>query len=187
MILVIFGINTTSDILKYQFWNISSVVYAKRNGWKHKAVGRVLSSVSVVFGTSIEARSPSFSCRLKWNNNKLCNDMFSLVFRCFHEMCQPINQLIKMQVFDFRWKKCFIRDTLRAVSLFSVVRRAKRGTRNGHARDWWRETGTLVSRVSRLRCSRARALLSLNLKKKRDCSQPTSEMRTWWCFIWCFI
>ena len=29
----------------------------------------------------------------------------------------------------------------------------------------------LVSRVSRLRRSRARALLSLNLKKKRDCSQ----------------
>ena len=29
----------------------------------------------------------------------------------------------------------------------------------------------LVSRVSRLRLSRARALLSLNLKKKRDCSQ----------------
>ena len=29
----------------------------------------------------------------------------------------------------------------------------------------------LVSRVSRLRCSRARALLSVNLKKKRDCSQ----------------
>ena len=30
---------------------------------------------------------------------------------------------------------------LRAVSFFSVVRRAKRETRNGHARDWWRETG----------------------------------------------
>ena len=29
----------------------------------------------------------------------------------------------------------------------------------------------LVSHVSRLRRSRARALLSLNLKKKRDCSQ----------------
>ena len=29
----------------------------------------------------------------------------------------------------------------------------------------------LVSRVSRLRRSRARALLSLNLTKKRDCSQ----------------
>ena len=29
----------------------------------------------------------------------------------------------------------------------------------------------LVSRVSRLRRSRARALLSLNLKKQRDCSQ----------------
>ena len=31
----------------------------------------------------------------------------------------------------------------------------------------------LVSRVSRLRRSRARALLSLNLRKKRDCSQST--------------
>ena len=33
--------------------------------------------------------------------------------------------------------------------------------------------GALVSRVSRLRRSRARALLSLNLKKKSDCSQST--------------
>ena len=33
----------------------------------------------------------------------------------------------------------------------------------------------LVSRVSRLRGSRARALLSLNLKKKRDCSQSICE------------
>ena len=32
----------------------------------------------------------------------------------------------------------------------------------------------LVSRVSRLRRSRARALPLLNLKKKRDCSQSTS-------------
>ena len=33
--------------------------------------------------------------------------------------------------------------------------------------------GALVSRVSRLGRSRARVLLSLNLKKKRDCSQST--------------
>ena len=52
-------------------------------------------------------------------------------------------------------------------SLFSVVRRAKRETRK-----WPR--AALVSRVSRLRRSRARALLSLNLKKKRDCSQSSS-------------
>ena len=32
----------------------------------------------------------------------------------------------------------------------------------------------LVSRVSRLRLSRARALLSLNVKKKRDCSLSIS-------------
>ena len=66
---------------------------------------------------------------------------------------------------------------------------------NGHARDWWREMGeagkkiffpsraaALVSRVSRLRFSHARALLSLNLKKKRDCSpcilEGSTVMRT---------
>ena len=40
---------------------------------------------------------------------------------------------------------------------------------NGHTCDRWRETGdaaALVSRVSRLRRSRARALFSLNLKKR---------------------
>ena len=36
----------------------------------------------------------------------------------------------------------------------------------------------LVSRVSRLRGSRARALLSLNLKKKRDYSQSIKELKT---------
>ena len=35
--------------------------------------------------------------------------------------------------------------------------------------------GRDVSRVSRLRRSRARALLSLKLKKKRDCSQSTVQ------------
>ena len=34
----------------------------------------------------------------------------------------------------------------------------------------------LVSRVSRLRRSRVRALLSLNLKKKRDCSQSMFDL-----------
>ena len=58
---------------------------------------------------------------------------------------------------------------LRAVSLFSVVRRAKRETRK-----WPRaRLMALVSRVSRLRRSRARALplLAKHRKKKRDCSQ----------------
>ena len=66
---------------------------------------------------------------------------------------------------------------LRAVSLFSVVRRARRETRKW-PRAWLKardgrgtRAATLVSRASRLRRSRARALLSLNLKKKRDCSQ----------------
>ena len=36
----------------------------------------------------------------------------------------------------------------------------------------------LVSRVSRLRGSRARALLSLNLKKRRDCWQSIKELKT---------
>ena len=35
----------------------------------------------------------------------------------------------------------------------------------------------LVSRVSRLRRSRARASLSLNLKKKRDCSQSIQKVK----------
>jgi len=64
---------------------------------------------------------------------------------------------------------------LRAVSLFSGSPLSKtRDTQNGHARDWWREmAAALVSRVSRLRRSRARALPLLNRKKKRDCSQSS--------------
>ena len=60
-------------------------------------------------------------------------------------------------------------------SLFSVVRRAKRETRKWlMARDGrGTENAALVSRVSRLRRFRTRALLSLNLKKNRDCSQST--------------
>ena len=64
-------------------------------------------------------------------------------------------------------------------SLFSVVRRAKRETRKW-PRAWLMardgrgtKNDALVSRVSRLRRFRARALLSLNLKKNRDCSQST--------------
>ena len=60
----------------------------------------------------------------------------------------------------------FIEARLRAVSFFSVVRRAKRETRNGHARDWWRKTGeALVSRVSRLR--RSRIALTKSEEKER--------------------
>ena len=76
---------------------------------------------------------------------------------------------------------------LRAVSFFSVVRRAKRETRNGHARDWWRETGE-ARNVTRLglppsfRASRGFAAPArvhccvhciANLKKKRDYSQSS--------------
>ena len=61
-------------------------------------------------------------------------------------------------------------------SLSSVVRRAKRETRKWPrarlmARDGrGTQIAALVSRVSRLRRSRARALPLLNRKKKRDCS-----------------
>ena len=61
---------------------------------------------------------------------------------------------------------------LRAVSLFSVVRQAKRETRK-----WPRACVSRVSRVSRVCFARlARALLSLNLKKKRDYSQSTMRL-----------
>ena len=56
-------------------------------------------------------------------------------------------------------------NRLRPVSLFSVVRRANRRTRKMATR--------VTDGVSRLRRSRARALVSLNLKKKRDYSQST--------------
>ena len=58
--------------------------------------------------------------------------------------------------------------------LSSVEQNARHA--NGHARDWWREMGeaaALVSRVSRLRRSRASALPLQDLMKKRDCSQST--------------
>ena len=62
-------------------------------------------------------------------------------------------------------------------SLSSVVRRAKRETRKWPrarlmARDGrgTKKANALVSRVSRLRRSRARTLPLLNRKKKRDCS-----------------
>ena len=69
-------------------------------------------------------------------------------------------------------------------SLESVEQNARHA--NGHTRDWRRETrgarkqrdslfssraAAVVSRVSWLRRFRARALLSQNLKKRRDCSQ----------------
>ena len=57
---------------------------------------------------------------------------------------------------------CVVRPTLNSLAL------AKRAVSLFSSR-----AATLVSHVSRLRCSRARALLSLNLKKKRDCSQST--------------
>ena len=55
---------------------------------------------------------------------------------------------------------CVVRPTLNSLAL------AKRAVSLFSSR-----AAALVSRVSRLRRSRARALLSLNLKKKRDCSQ----------------
>ena len=55
---------------------------------------------------------------------------------------------------------------LRAVSLFSVVRWAKRETRK-----WPRAWLMVISHVSRLRRSCARAFPLLSRKEKRDCSQ----------------
>ena len=55
---------------------------------------------------------------------------------------------------------CVVRPTLNSLAL------AKRAVSLFSSR-----AAALVSRVSRLRRSRARALLPLNLKKKRDCSQ----------------
>ena len=62
---------------------------------------------------------------------------------------------------------------LRTVSLFFLVHQAKRTINtNDHVCDWRRETGkALVSRSCAARHSRAQALPSLNLNKKRDCSQ----------------
>ena len=76
--------------------------------------------------------------------------MASLSLVCHQELVQHFA----------KWFSC----RLRAVSLFSVVRRAKRETRKW-PRAW------LKARDGR-GCPRfARALLSLNLKKKRDCWQ----------------
>ena len=62
---------------------------------------------------------------------------------------------------------CVVRPTLNSLAL------AKRAVSRFSSR-----AAALVSRVSRLRRSRARALLPLNLKKKRDCSQ-SRERVTW--------
>ena len=59
---------------------------------------------------------------------------------------------------------CVVRPTLNSLAL------AKRAVSLFSSR-----AAALVSRVSRLRRSRARALLPLNLKKKRDCSQSTKK------------
>ena len=62
---------------------------------------------------------------------------------------------------------CVVRPTLNSLAL------AKRAVSLFSSR-----AAALVSRVSRLRRSRARALLPLNLKKKRDCSQSIHEPTT---------
>ena len=108
---------------------------------------------------------------------------------------------------------------LRAISLlsWSVEQNARHA--NGHARNWWRETGSKSTkkgslsfffsgcrpRFARLAASSLppRALLSLNLKKKRDCSQSIKKPKRsflfrnqlslfhflcWWFFLFslCF-
>ena len=86
-----------------------------------------------------------------------------------------MNSELKQQECWFPTRTCFFSWNasacrLRAVPLFSVFRRAKSETRKW-PRAWLMARAAPVSRVSRLRCSRARVLLSLNLKKKRACSQ----------------
>ena len=98
-------------------------------------------------------------------------------------LAKPLKKFPKSPIrpagFHFCSARCGqVFNRLRAVSLFSVVRRAKRETRKWPrarlmARDGrgTKKADALVSRVSRLRRSRARALPLLNRKKKRDCSQ----------------
>ena len=67
-------------------------------------------------------------------------------------------------------------NRLRAVSLFSVVRRAKRETREWPRARLMARDGRGRPRFARLAASplaRACALPLLNRKKKRDCSQST--------------
>ena len=80
-----------------------------------------------------------------------------------------IAKTAKIQILD-GWNR------LRAVYLFSVVHRGKRETRK------WPRAWLMAwdgSRLSRLRRTRARALLSLNLNKKRDCSRSMGETALW--------
>ena len=51
-----------------------------------------------------------------------------------------------------------------------------RGTKKESVSLFSSRAAALVSRVSRLRRSSARALFSLNLKKKRDCSQSSDTI-----------
>ena len=74
-------------------------------------------------------------------------------------------------------------DRLRAVSVFCCPSSKTRDTQmttcvtDGARRERHSSrAAALVSRVSRLRPSGALALFSLNPKKKRDCSQSTSQM-----------
>ena len=80
-----------------------------------------------------------------------------------------IAKTAKIQILD-GWNR------LRAVYLFSVVHRGKRETRK------WPRAWLMAwdgSRLSRLRRTRARALFSLNLNKKRDCSRSMGETALW--------
>ena len=60
------------------------------------------------------------------------------------------------------------RDTQMATRVTAGARRERHEKRDSLFSS---RAAALVSRVSRLRRSRERAFLSLNLKKKRDCSQ----------------
>ena len=83
---------------------------------------------------------------------------------------EPKKEIIAEELEELR-RTTHIR--LRAVSLFFCSPSSKTRDTQMATRVTDGARRALVSRVSRLRRSRARALLSLNLKKKRDYSQSS--------------
>ena len=103
---------------------------------------------------------------------------------CYVHCWNIIYTVFQWDILALKWIEYFsVRDSWghidyeQYVSLFSVVRRAKCKTRKWPP-AWLMARDALVSRVPRLRRSRALALLSLNLKKKRDFSQSRDHKRS---------
>ena len=108
----------------------------------------------------------------------------------YQETLNIVQFLVDFCGHKMKTSQCIINIWCRllAVSLFSVVRRAKRETRKwpcvwlmareGRDNSFSSRAAALVSRVSRLRRPRARAFPLLNRKKKRDCSQSVYDEKT---------